>query len=369
MGVTAALVALYAAGLPPQEVYLAGAGLAGGVALAEIASAFRERDLHIQAVDLNLQLQILKDSVAPVLEFPEPSLSDTAYHVGELAKSLPLLYEEQPYPRVAVHLAFIRGFCDTLGLRFANDELRVVWQAGSDDFDPVEATRIIRSRAQSLRPPLLPFFQLGDTSVWLRSQLDQLQETRTILERLEELRANLFMALDPRFSQVVDALIEACRPYRQGISGNDRDSFRASIAHALAGTPSLATNWMWAQEDGDGVPMRMVGPYVIAGRRNGAEYEVTRSGGSSLKANASFHRLFRRRASRRAREARPSPAENAIITYVEDGWRCSVHPQARQTAPCWEMCLVLDAIVPLTEAETEDAKSGEGGPLSDPAGQ
>jgi hypothetical protein len=58
----------------------------------------------MRALDINLQLQILKDGVAPVLEFPEPSLGETAYHVGALAKSLPHLHAEQRYPRVAPHL-------------------------------------------------------------------------------------------------------------------------------------------------------------------------------------------------------------------------------------------------------------------------
>jgi hypothetical protein len=343
VGVTAALVALYFAGLPPHEVYLAGAGLTGGVALAEIASAFRERDQHAQVVNLNVQLQILKDRVAPVLGLPEPSLSETAYHLGELSTSLPLLYDEQPYPRVAVHLAFICGFCDNLGLHFSTEEKRVVWEHGADAFNPADAVQVIQHKAQSLREPLLPLFQLGNTTVLLRSQLAHLQQTRQILELLTKLQANLFIGLDPRYSQAVDALIDACKPYRDGIGGDKRESLGSSIAHALAGTPSLATDWIWAQDDGAPVPMRMVGPYVIAGREDGAEYEVTRLEGSPLKTPASPPRLLRWLAPRRARKLRAPEAEKTIITHAEGGWRCSAHPQANKTEPCWEVCLVLDA--------------------------
>jgi len=357
IAVTASVAALYLFDVAPGDLWLAVAGLSGGFSAAEFASAFRERDSRAQAQDVEIQLQVLSDRTLPVLDRPEPLLSDAAYHLGVLATPPASAQQNPPEDSWSTHVALLLGFCGELGLRFSAEEHRVI---GFPLSDIDAASQLVRKRAQTLRPPILCFFELGHLATWLFGLIDEIQATQPVAERLDKLDANPFLRLDSQYSAVLDAVRAALDPYRARIEERQRDSLRVELEKALGNGPAISTDWYWVQDDGAPAAWRMVGPFAVVQREGGASYSVEGSQRMRTALAAGVRPSWKSQIARRFKPPRDERlgshlADEAIVSRDGEAWNCSAHPRRDEADRCWEVPLVVRASgggQPVTKART-----------------
>ena len=245
-----------------------------------------------------------------------------AYYFGNLGTTLPTRTD-----RDDGLVAVVRRLAGQLGVQFSDAERRTLDSEHPTDDEAEAITTLIVDKAYSLKQSLFYFFQLGNTIAWLRNQLDTMRSTQEVVRQLTDLASNPLLEIDPRYSDLINALLAALSPYQGSVSESEQAQIRAKVSEALqlapplyissteTRTPVRGTDWL-AMRDPDTdtvIATCIIGDHAILAR-NSTTFDIV-----------SF----------------AAPTEPLVhVTTDAAGWHCSAHPDASTVEPCTDIDIV-----------------------------
>lgn len=245
-----------------------------------------------------------------------------AYYLGHLATSLPTTSNP------ASQLPFVRTLCNDIGLQFSEQERAMLSseQLDNDSAEKISAT--VLAKISSIQPVLRCFFSLGNISAWLRAQVSDGGYCKPVVEQLERLIRDPFLALDPQYYRLTEKLLAIVHPYIDDIPDEGRELLKDEVAKALAEVPPIyihgentrrpvrSSEWFYVtEEDGSPLLMRIVDKRAIL-RRDLDTYDIVST---------------------------DEPEQKVRVTRSGSAWRCSAHVKANEREACVDIQLVLDA--------------------------
>jgi hypothetical protein len=238
-----------------------------------------------------------------------------------------------------------------LAIPFSKEEYVLLESSQLSMTEAAEVSEMVRLRAQRLAPlGWWSFFQLGVMIGSLTHHLESSRPIRQIRDQLNDLQDDRFIQQDRLYAGLIDDLLVVLSAFDETSSGSERQAVMGRVSTILNELPPVGTGsresaplvstseWFWIQDGSDLFPMCMAGDYGLVARGSW-EYEV--SGGED-------------------------PERHARVARDQSGWCCSVHPDASEDEPCFDIQLVFDHTdsgAPVTEAKLILVRTGADGRL------
>lgn len=254
------------------------------------------------------------------------------------------------------HLEIAKKRCAISGITFSEKEMKLLARSNPTLKVAAQIADLIAQKARQRDPQEWTFFRLGQLVGSIVPHLETSRPIQPVMQQLDRIRQDQFIRLDKRFRDVTDELSRDLAGFDETASGEPRKLMITQVVKLLERLPTheidtygqdpeqfliMEGEWYWTQdENGNGIPVCFSAGYMLVAQ-DAWEYLITRE----------------------------SPAHEAQVKRSDDHWGCSVHADATEDAPCFDIQLVFDHTdggMPVDRARTILVRTPS---KTDPAGQ
>jgi hypothetical protein len=314
---------------------LIGGALLGLGATMIVGALFSARDGWEQHQRIYQVWQAAKQGTDPLIAEVRAENAN-AFYLGVDARMLTANKED-----IADRLEIAKRRCEIAGIAFSDKENKLIARSNPTLKEAAQISDLLVQKAQQRGPQESTFFNLGQLVGAIVPQLERSRPIQPTIRRLEFIYLNQFIQLDSRFKIGVATLLRTLSGFDETASGEARKLMIDRVLKILNDLPTpeietygqseqgriLEDEWYWTQDEtGKGIPICFSAGYVLTAL--GAwDYEISRD----------------------------TPEYLAKVKSSDTIWNCSMHPEATEDSPCFDIQIIFDHTnsgTPVTEART-----------------